>query len=147
MEPNTCPTCGAAMGADHPQGLCPTCLLEKGLEPTMGGTPTECSACQSPLADDARFCAHCGAAVPVAVALAEGDPIRTALEAKLKGQYRLVRLLGRGGMGAVYLARDLTLDREVAIKVVRIGTDTRELYERLRREAKTAARLSHSNIV
>lgn len=78
---------------------------------------------------------------------AEGDPLRKALEAKLGGQYRLIRLLGRGGMGAVYLARDLSLDREVAIKVVRTASDERAMHERFRREARTAARLSHPNIV
>ena len=77
----------------------------------------------------------------------DGDRLRAALEGKLRGQYRLIRLVGRGGMGAVYLARDLTLDREVAIKVVRSVSGDRGLYERLRREAKTAARLSHPNIV
>jgi serine/threonine-protein kinase len=50
-------------------------------------------------------------------------------------------------MGAVYLARDLTLEREVAIKVVNTASDSHELYDRFRREAKTAAKLSHPNIV
>ena len=77
----------------------------------------------------------------------EGDPIRRALEEKLAGQYRIVRLLGRGGMGAVYLARDLALDREVAIKVVKTEAGAADLYDRFRREAKTAARLSHPNVV
>src|SRR5688500_14687998 len=77
----------------------------------------------------------------------ESDPLRTALQAKLGGQYRLIRLLGHGGMGAVYLARDLSLDREVAIKVVKTSSDAREMHERFRREARTAARLSHPNIV
>jgi len=144
----TCPTCGAEIDADHPQGLCPACLLKEGLESetTIRGTRLLCKSCQSALGEDARFCAECGAAAPL-VAAAEGDPVRTALEAKLAGQYRIVRLLGSGGMGAVYLARDLTLDREVAIKVVKTDSDTRELYDRLRREARTSARLAHPNIV
>jgi serine/threonine-protein kinase len=50
-------------------------------------------------------------------------------------------------MGAVYLARDLTLDREVAIKVIKTEADTEEVYDRFRREARTAAALSHPNIV
>jgi serine/threonine protein kinase len=77
----------------------------------------------------------------------EGDPLRTALQTKLGGQYRVIRLLGRGGMGAVYLARDLSLDREVAIKVIKAASDERATHERFRREARTAARLSHPNIV
>ncbi len=77
----------------------------------------------------------------------EGDPLRTALQAKLGGQYRVIRLLGRGGMGAVYLARDLSLEREVAIKIVKAASDERAMHERFRREARTGARLSHPNIV
>src|SRR5437867_5992499 len=105
-----------------------------------------CHACQSTLVDDARFCARCGTAVPAEPA-AEGDTVRAALEAKLQAQYRVVRLLGGGGMGAVYLARDLALDREVAIKVVKTDSSAREVHDRLRREARTAAKLSHPNIV
>ena len=145
MERKTCPTCGNGIAADHPLGLCPACLMKEGLE-TQSAVPLLCTACQSPLLDDARFCAYCGAPAPVSAAPAEGDPLRAALEAKLLGQYRIVRMLGRGGMGAVYLARDLTLEREVAIKVVGTVSD-REVYERFRREARTAAKLSHANIV
>jgi len=149
MDRKTCPSCGADIDADHPQGLCPACLLQEGLKtekPTRGAR-LQCAACQSTLGEDARFCARCGAPAPVAPGTGEGDLVRTALETKLQGQYRVVRLLGRGGMGAVYLARDLTLDREVAIKVVKTDEGAREVYDRLRREAKTAARLSHPNIV
>src|SRR5688572_30694423 len=147
MDPKACPSCGAAILADHPRGLCPACLLKEGLEPAASKPVARrsCAGCGSPLGEDARFCAQCGTAAPLAPS--EGDPVRSALEAKLKGQYRLVRLLGRGGMGSVYLARDLTLDREVAIKVVKTGAETSEVYDRLRREARTAAGLSHPNIV
>ncbi|HVS31803.1 MAG TPA: serine/threonine-protein kinase [Thermoanaerobaculia bacterium] len=84
---------------------------------------------------------------PVIEPGAGGDPIKRALEEKLRSQYRIVRLLGRGGMGTVYLARDLTLEREVAIKVLNTASSSREQYDRFRREARTAAKLSHPNIV
>ncbi|HVR70338.1 MAG TPA: serine/threonine-protein kinase [Vicinamibacteria bacterium] len=148
MERKTCPNCGAAIEAERAGGLCPACLLKEGLaaDGTTAGRRLRCHACQSALGEDARFCARCGAPVPVEPA-AQGDPLRAALEAKLQAQYRIVRLLGRGGMGAVYLARDMTLDREVAIKVVKTDSHAREIQDRLRREARTAARLSHPNIV
>ncbi|HMQ03090.1 MAG TPA: protein kinase [Pyrinomonadaceae bacterium] len=61
--------------------------------------------------------------------------------------YRIVRLLGRGGMGEVYLAEDETLDRPVAIKLLhdRFGWDG-NASRRLLREARSAARLDHPNI-
>lgn len=76
------------------------------------------------------------------------DPLRAALERALGAQYEIVRLLGRGGMGAVYLARERALERTVAIKVlppeIAVGA---EAQERFRREARTAAKLTHPNIV
>ncbi len=143
MDPKACRKCGTPVDAEYAGGLCPACLLKDGLEamPRL-----RCHACHDTLADDMRFCGHCGAPVPAEPA-AQGDSVRAALEAKLQSQYRIVRLLGRGGMGSVYLARDLTLDREVAIKVVKTDTSAREIQDRLRREARTAARLSHPNVV
>ena len=73
---------------------------------------------------------------------------RALIELELGAQYQVVRLLGRGGMGAVYLARDLALHRVVALKV--LAGDTRssdEGRERFRREARMAAQLTHPNIV
>jgi hypothetical protein len=124
MTRNLCPTCGTAIETDDPHGLCPACLLKGGLASQTGDASSTTPA------------------APV-----EGDALRKALEEKLRGQYRLIRLLGQGGMGAVYLARDLTLDREVAIKVVKTSADGPAMYDRFRREARTAAKLSHPNIV
>jgi TolB-like protein len=64
------------------------------------------------------------------------------------GEYVLQRELGRGGMGVVYLARDPALDREVALKVLqpRLARDA-EFERRFIREARTAAKLDHPNIV
>lgn len=70
------------------------------------------------------------------------------IELELGAQYQVVRLLGRGGMGAVYLARDITLHRVVALKVLAAGPQsTEEGRERFRREARMAAQLAHPNIV
>lgn len=66
----------------------------------------------------------------------------------LAGQYELEREIGRGGMGIVYLARDLNLDRRIAIKTLppHLAADP-VVRERFLREARTAGRLSHQNIV
>ena len=61
------------------------------------------------------------------------------------GPYRIVRPLGKGGMGAVYLARDTRLDRNVALKVCLLA-DNPQALERFRREAKAAAALRHPNL-
>jgi serine/threonine-protein kinase len=69
-------------------------------------------------------------------------------QAALAGEYSLQRELGRGGMGIVYLARDVQLDRDVAIKVLPTHmARSAESRERFLREARTAAGLSHPNIV
>ena len=70
------------------------------------------------------------------------------LAAALAGQLRVERELGRGGMGVVYLARDERLDRFIALKVLPAthATDSTTV-ERFLREARTAARLAHPNVV
>ena len=76
------------------------------------------------------------------------DPLRDALVAAVGDDYEVVRLIGRGGMGAVYLARDRALERLVAIKVLPPGSATDAgMLERFRREAKTVASLQHVGIV
>jgi len=78
------------------------------------------------------------------------SPTREFLEfqAALAGEYSLQRELGRGGMGIVYLARDVQLDRDVAIKVLpQHLARTAASRERFVREARTAAGLSHPHIV
>ncbi len=79
----------------------------------------------------------------------EGD-LQRILETALAGQYQIVRPLGRGGMGAVFLARERSLDRFVAIKVLRpdlAGAHGAEGRERFRREARIIAQLSHPSIL
>ena len=68
-------------------------------------------------------------------------------EGQILAHYKIIRPLGQGGMGEVYLALDTKLDREVAIKVLpeRLRNDSERLA-RFRREARAAARLKHNNI-
>src|SRR5262245_18816406 len=76
-----------------------------------------------------------------------GDAL-SALRAAIGAQYTVERLLGQGGMGAVYLARDITLDRPVAIKVINPDVASNAtLRERFLLEARTVAKLRHPNIV
>ncbi len=76
------------------------------------------------------------------------DVSTTTLQEELGDRYALERELGRGGMGVVYLARDLKLDRLVALKVLpsEFAADA-SLRERFLRETRTAASFSHPNIV
>ncbi len=63
------------------------------------------------------------------------------------GRYRIIREIGRGGMGIVYLAEDTTLDRRVALKLLPLLRTGDQLWQlRFEREARTAARLCHPNI-
>ena len=62
-------------------------------------------------------------------------------------KYEVLRRIGQGGMGTAYLARDEELDRLVVIKALRDATDDEDLRQRFFREARTAARLRHPNIV
>lgn len=76
------------------------------------------------------------------------DPLFLAFQNAIAGRYALDRELGRGGMGVVFLARDVALDRAVAIKLLPPDfTSHPELRRRFLAEARTAARLSHPNII
>ena len=76
------------------------------------------------------------------------DPVFLAFQAAVVGRYSLERELGRGGMGVVYLAREVRLDRPVAIKLLPPELAAQHaLRDRFLREARTAARLSHPYVV
>ena len=76
------------------------------------------------------------------------DPLFLELQEALAGRYSLLEELGRGGMGVVYLAREVRLDRLVAIKLLPPAlAAVPDLRERFLREARTAARLTHPHII
>ena len=99
-----------------------------------------------------KECPSCGACFdsPAETCDRDGQPLSLLLPVvrTIDGKYRLDQLIGKGGMGAVYEARDLRLERSVAVKVMvgRAFGDESAL-RRFRREARAAARLNHPNIV
>ena len=72
----------------------------------------------------------------------------TLEEHDVLGRYKIVSQLGTGGMGTVYRARDTTLQRDVAIKVLNEASSANPaIIERFKREAKAVAGLSHPNVI
>ena len=116
------------------------------------GSTMECLKCHTPLPNGSKFCFSCGADVTGGGTLsADATPVEALqqrLQRLVEGKYKVERLLGKGGMGAVFLAHDLTLEREVAIKVLPpdISMDA-HIVKRFQQEAKTAAKLDHTNII
>lgn len=105
---------------------------------------TTCPVCDAPLAEAGAACAACA----TATAAPTHDPLELEqLRHALAGDFDVAAPLGRGGMATVYLAHDLTLDRKVAIKVMSRAVLHGGGAERFRREARTAAALSHPNII
>jgi len=111
-----------------------------------------CSRCGTEVTQASQFCPTCGldlrasAPVPAITAndVAELDLVREAVAA----EYELVEELGRGGMAVVYRARELHLEREVAVKVLPFSLAfDGDFVERFTREARTAASLEHPNII
>ncbi len=125
---NRCPKCEASLPANAPNGICPKCLIQAGLlldtnvlsDQKLEGTPP-----------NSQF------VPPTPLELAPKFP-----------QLEILELLGRGGMGAVYKARQPRLDRIVAVKILppEVGSDL-AFAQRFEREAKALAKLSHQNIV
>src|SRR3954447_16874135 len=78
----------------------------------------------------------------------EAGSSRSMIGTVLSGRYRLEAKLGSGGMSTVYLARDETLDRAVAVKVMhREMSEQEDQLARFRQEARAVAKLSHPNVV
>jgi eukaryotic-like serine/threonine-protein kinase len=121
-----------------------TGLLPKGL--------MFCAICRTPFDEQSRFCSTCGAnlsdpELSTRQRLAVKELFQ-ALRAAVEGRYRVLDMLGRGGMGAVFLAEDLKLDRRVAIKVLLPEVaDEPGFVGRFQREARIAARLDHGSII
>ena len=130
-EENHCLQCGAELPADTPQGQCPQCLMKLGL-PT--GAEVDKAGNTKPTSDVTPP----GGFVP---------PEPSVLAGQFP-QLDIIELLGQGGMGAVYKARQKQLDRLVALKILPPEVGRTEAFaERFTREARSLAKLSHPGIV
>jgi serine/threonine protein kinase len=114
-----------------------------------------CTRCGTPVPAGERVCRQCGAdisgqqgQVATAYVAASETPLLDALRRATLGEYDVKGELGRGGMASVFAAHDIALDRKVAIKVMSPALfSTAGMVERFKREARTAASLSHPNII
>ncbi|MCC7000351.1 MAG: protein kinase [Deltaproteobacteria bacterium] len=111
------------------------------LGPTEAGSkpaPVECPACSTPCAATLTFCGNCGARI--------ASPLLRV--GSVVGSYRLVSLLGEGGMGLVYLAEHTRLGRKVALKMLRpeMARDV-AMVRRFFAEARAVNKILHPNIV
>jgi serine/threonine protein kinase len=117
-QPRTCPKCGVALAPDVPEGTCAACDLRAALEPEDLAT--------SLAPDDAG--------------LGEG-------EGATIGRYKLLQKIGEGGFGVVYMAdQEEPVRRRVALKIIKLGMDTKEVIARFEAERQALALMDHPNI-
>ncbi len=145
-----CGRCGAPVKSEARGGACPRCLLAAGLESEVGRAEGGGPAAYAPGAGPGESApAEAGPSAAAGATRAADEPPPTAEE--LKGRFpglEVEAVLGRGGMGVVYRARQVPLGRTVALKILpRSAAATPGFADRFAREARAMALLDHPHIV
>src|SRR5438045_4230547 len=129
--------CGAKVFSDAPEGLCTGCVLEAAIGGAVAGGD-----------DPGRPASPMPATTPDDVAPASQKTARAAELLGELGDYELLEEIGRGGQGVVFRARQKSLNRTVALKVISLGQWASKAHlRRFRLEAEAAAHLEHPGIV
>ena len=146
-----CPACGRSCSPED--AFCTSCGSQIRADLTLStsrfksGSSVACRSCNSPVTDEMSFCSVCGApqrSTDTGAASGRLADLRELLEEATRDTYQIIRHLGSGGMGSVFLALDRTLHRHVAIKVMAAAPHA---VERFRTEARIVAALRHPAIV
>src|SRR6266496_434086 len=115
-----CPKCGNELASDALHDLCPKCLAAVSFAPDSTGTVRSATKDLTPLNDK------------------PGDRI---------GRYKLLQKIGEGGCGVVYMAeQEEPIRRRVAVKVIKLGMDTKQVIARFEAERQALALMDHPNI-